>query len=339
MSTEARIGVVGATGAVGAEILGVLDRAPWRPPHVVALARTSSHQAAVDYGDERLPVVPFEPAALADLDAVLLAVPEDAAVEIGSHAVDEGLAVVDLSGALRDEDDAAVLVPWINPEPLLETPQPVVVLPGPGAMLLASVLGPLRRAGIGCGVVATQLVPASARGRGAVEELAGQVRALFNQETPPRKHFEQGLAFDLLPADGPLEADGATASEARVVDDLARLLGQDPASVALQSVGVPVFSGFSASVVLRPALPVDAETVERVLADGGVVLPEAAGERALPRPRRVEGRPFAHVGRLRVGDDGAVRLWLSMDNLRTAATAAVASVAALLGVGREPGSA
>ena len=91
--------------------------------------------------------------------------------------------------------------------------------------------------------------------------------------------------------------------------------------------GVPIFSGVAATVSLRCPAPLTVEQVQRVLKEGGVRLDEPLGA----RPRSVEGVPFAHAGRLRVDDGGhRVRMWLTMDNLRTMATAAVACAGALL---------
>lgn len=320
-----RVGVVGATGAVGAEIVKVLDRASWRPDVLVPLARASTSMSHVEYGDERVPVDDVADEAMEGLDALILAVPESVAEELAEPALDEGVPVVDLSGALRGRSGVALAVPWVNPEALLGEEVPLgVSLPGPEALLLASVLGPLQRAGIVGALRASVLLPASVWGRGGIEELAGQVRALFNGEAPPRRVFEQGLAFDVLPA--------VAGREARVAEEVGRILSLAPSHLEIEAIGVPVFSGLSASLVMHPARRVDPALVAKVLSDGGVVVAEGS-ERSVPRPRSVEGKPFAHVGRIRVDDDGALRIWCAMDNLRTAATAAVATAGAMLSAG------
>lgn len=331
MGSPVHVGVVGATGAVGREVLSVLDRVRWRPEQVSVAASPGTTVHAVQYGEESVAVEDVRDLDTGLLDAVILAAPEGPSREVGERAIEDGVVVVDVAGAFRDEPDVPTVVPWINPETLAHTSvREVVALPGAPALLLASVLGPLARAGLLADVHATVLVPASAQGRPGIEELSKQVIALFNSGTAPRRIFPHGLAFDLLPAlSEPLD-DGWTADEAGTVQQVQNLLG-GAVSLSATLVGVPVFSGISAELVLRPTRRLPTELLTRILSDGGVGMPDEEGARFLPRPRRVEGQPFAQVGRVRTRPDGSVlHLWVSMDNLRAVATAAVGLTGASL---------
>ena len=324
---DVRIAVAGATGAVGKDVLLVLDKAPWRPKKVVALASAKSTVPRVSYGDDEIVVEDIEGFDFSTVDAAILAVPGDAARAAGEDAIGAGVPVVDLSGVFAAEGEAPFVVPWVNPEALNELPRGVVSVPSAGTLALVSALGPLWRAGLAGRVVATVLAPASTEGKQGVEELSRQVVALFNSATPPRKVFEQGLAFDLVPQLGELSPSGATAREARDEAELQEMLGAGDVSVEI--VLVPVFSGLGATLWFEPARPTDLATIERVLRDGGASMPKGAGARHQPRPRKVEGQPFVNVGRIRQQGKG-FRIWLSMDNLRGAATVAVACAGALL---------
>ncbi|MBW1877911.1 MAG: hypothetical protein JRI25_07310 [Deltaproteobacteria bacterium] len=326
-----KIGLAGATGALGKEILAVLHEAPWRPDRVVALASPSTSVPFVEYGEEQVPVDDLEMQALEDLDALLLAVPPAVARATGERAVAVGVPVIDCSGVFADDPGIPLLIPWVNPEALGDLPSQVVVaLPSPSATLLASVLGVLRRAGVRGEVDATVFLPASVFGRDGMEELSAQVIALFNQRTPPRRVFDHGLAFDLVPQVGPVDDDGWSEVEVRAEHELRRLIGLlEPASITV--VGVPLFSGISASVHLRTPEPVDPDLVARILRDGGAVLPKATGARYLPRPRGVNAQPFVHVGRVRRDPSGkGLHLWVALDNLRGSAAIAVATTGAVL---------
>ncbi len=325
------IGVAGATGALGKEIVAVLDEAPWRPAHIIPLASASTAVSFVDYGKSRVAVDDLADQAMEDLDALILAVPSDVAEAAGERAIAEGIPVIDASGLFAATGRGPLVVPWVNPEALAELPpEGVLSLPGPAALLIASVLAPLRRAGVAGEVEATVLLPASVWGRAGIDELSAQVVALFNSGTPARKVFPDGLAFDLLPQIGSLDESGWTLEERKTTLEVARLLGGS-LPVTVTEVAVPVFTGISATIRIRTAQQLDPALVERILADGGVQLPKAPGVRYLPRPRRVDGKAFVQVGRIRRDPGGTgLHLWASLDNLRGTAAAAVAATGALL---------
>lgn len=324
-----RIGVVGATGALGREVLAALDRAPWRPEQVVALASARTSTSHVEYGEARLAVDDVSEQVLDELDAVLLAAPPEVARKVGGEAMDARVVTIDGSGAWQSDADVPLCVPWINPERLSQAVEAgALTLPSPGALLLASALGVLARAGLTGPAEATVMLPASAFGRAGIDELSAQVIALFNSGTPPRKVFANGLAFDVIPAVGDLEPEGWTSVEERVRAELAALVpGSDLRATVI---GAPWFTGTTATLVLRPNRRAPPELIAQLLADGGVVMPKEAGVRALPRPRNVDGRPFAHAGRVRVTEEGVIHLWLALDNLRATAAAMVAGAGALL---------
>src|SRR5690606_21613962 len=128
-----------------------------------------------------------------------------------------------------------------------------------------------------------------------------------------------GLAFDLLPSAGEVPT-GWTTSEREVSTEVEGIVG-----IALTTlrVGVPVFSGMSMELRIELDKHTDPVLVKQILADGGLTVGEDR-VRDLPRPRRVEGQPFAHVGRVRIDERGEVlRIWASMDNLRASAVVAV----------------
>lgn len=330
MAQHLRVGVAGATGALGKEILTVLEAAPYKPETLVPLASERTTVPFVEFNEQHVAVDDLGFEAIEDLDLLFLAVPPDVARETGERAVSEGVLTIDCTGAFAADPDVPLVVPWVNPEALSEpSPNGLIALPCPEATLMGPILSALGRAGILGEVEATVFVPASLSGRAGIDELSKQVVSLFSGGTPPRKVFPDGLAFDLLPAIGMQLEDGWTDREKMVAAHIQRLLGVElPIHVTL--VGVPVFSGMNANITLRTSRAAPADLVERLLKDSGMVLPEASGARYLPRPRRTEGQPFVHVGRIRSDDRGRLTLWAGLDNLRGTATAAVAVGGAML---------
>lgn len=322
------IGVAGATGALGREVMAALESVPWEVDEVVPLARAASKTPFVTFRDQEIAVDDIGDEALERLDLLILAMPPEACAEWGERAIHAGTPIVDASGVLSS---AAVPygVPWVNPEALLQGQRSAVAMPSPEAILAATVLAPLARAGLEGPTEATFLVPASRRGRAGIEELSAQVVALFNAGTPPRKVFPSGLAFDLSPSFDEAAPDGWTDRETRIADELKGLLGLE--DVTVLCIGVPVFSGVSVELRIEPSKRPVPELVRQILVDGGVKITNQETARELPRPRRVEGQPFPSAGRIRVDERGEVlRLFAAMDNLRASATVAVGLAGLLL---------
>jgi aspartate-semialdehyde dehydrogenase len=323
------VALAGATGALGKEILAVLERAPWNPSAVVPLASAGSTVPFVEFSDRQIAVDDLANFDAAEVDLIIAAVPDDVARPLVDEAVQLGVAVVDCSAAFHGDPDVPAIVPWVNPMALNNLPRGVARVPSAPAMMLSSVLGPLARSGVEGPADAVVMVPASHWGRSGIDELSRQVVTLFNAGAAPRKVFPDGLAFDLLPQVGGVQADGWTDLEHRIIDD-ARLVSGWTGELRVTVIGVPVFSGMGAELRIRTGRALAPDLIHRILIDGGNRAAEEEGARFVPRPRRVEGTPFASVGRVRSTPDGGLTVWLAMDNLRATATVAVATGGAVL---------
>lgn len=328
MGSDLRIGVAGATGALGKEILAVLDQSPWRPSRIVPLAGPTTSTPFVTYGSQQVAVDELGREDLDGLDALVVALPREAAGRWVDAAALAGTPVIDASACQLDRLDVPLVVPWVNRESLdVERVRDVVATPSAAATLLATVLAPLKSELDGA-VEATVFLPASAAGRPGIDELSKQVVALFNAQTPPRKVFPHGLAFDLLPLVGEPASSGWTSEELRIVAEVARLTGE---RVDVSLVGVPVFSGVTASLRIEVQDDLPDERIVELLGEGNVRVVPSADVRRTPRPRRVEGEPEVHVGRIRRAQDGRVlHLVAAMDNLRVGAAVVVGVAGAVL---------
>ncbi len=328
MGTDLNIAIAGATGALGKELVSMLDGAPWRPEGLMPAARAATTTDFVEYGDQQIAVDDVATLDLEAIDGLIVATPRECVADLIDRAVEAGVPVVDCTGSQLANLEVPLVIPWVNGAVLdAERTRDVAAVPTPAALMLTSLLAPLSRAGWSGTASATLMMPASWWGHHGVEELSQQVIALFNHGTPARRVFDQGLAFDLLPAVGDIGATSWTSAEVHSVAEVARLTG---VRCDLSLVGVPVFSGMSATVRIETD-DLDPETAVRHLADAGIQLVGDDKPRKLPRPRRVEGEPWLYAARVRRGLDGhSLHLWLSMDNLRVSASAAVGTLARLL---------
>ena len=210
MGSEVQVALVGATGAVGQEILSVLDKAPWRPNRVVPFARPSTKTPFVEYGEEQLAVEDLNFANLADFNLVFVATPAAAASEIVENVVRQGVPVVDVSGVSSLQGDVPLVIPWVNPEAFERVgARGVVSVPGAAASIVASVAGPMVRANLLSSFSGTVLVPASGWGRDGLDELSGQVVALCSGT----RRYLRGLAFDVMGEVGQRLDSGSTVAE------------------------------------------------------------------------------------------------------------------------------
>jgi aspartate-semialdehyde dehydrogenase len=198
----------------------------------------------------------------------------------------------------------------------------------PGEVLpLALALRPIAAAAGVSRMVGTVLEAASATGRDGIDSLYRETLAIFNQDDPPEPGSAgRPVAFDCLPATGPVGAGGVTEREARTARVLARLLERDVA-VALTLVQVPAFIGLAASLALELDEPLEPKLAEERLAEApGVDLwPGEPGDLTL---RVASGRDAVIVGRVRrdPSRERGLLLWLAADTLRLAAVNAVALV-------------
>lgn len=325
------VAVVGATGAVGEDLVRTLVRSTLPMRELRLLASRSNQVSSIDVGERplRVHVMPEDPlhsALFEGVDLVFFATPAEVAQAHGAALAAHGIAVIDIGGALAEA--APLVVPAVSTEPLARFRElRVVCSPSGPAVLLGTTLAPLLPLGL-TACRATVLVSAGMAGREGVAELSGQVVALFNSRDPPRKVFPAGLAFDLLPqVDDAVDDSGWTGLERRVVTEVAHVLSMEPTNLAVTLAMVPLFTGVSASMhaVLEPQP--DLDTVRVALAGGASL---RFGD-PVPGPRRVAGKAGVFVGRLRRDPLGeGVHLWATADNLRMCASANALSIAQAL---------
>lgn len=309
------VAVVGATGALGAELLDVLEERGFPISQLVPIATDRSLGREVEYAGDAYPVE-TEVESLEGLDLVFLCAPPEVSLEYARLALEARVPCIDCSGALAGQPDVALLVAdQLDPD--TEIDQPLVASPTAPALVWARVLAPLAQAAGVRRVVGTSVESAGVAGRGGMEALSGQSIALFNQQELPDQ--DEPVAFDCLPAVGEGVAEGATGHECALADALARILGA-PLALAHTAVRVPTFSGDGVALVVETERPLGPEDACSVLAKApGVVLwPDAAG----PSTRTAAGRDEVLVGRVRRDPSVAcgLQLWVAADGLRIAAS-------------------
>lgn len=317
-----RIGVFGATGTLGGEVLAEISESGLPVAEIVAIAKDDSIGRDVELHGEVYPVETGL-SRLRGLDFVVLCAPAAASLEAVREALRASVPCIDATGVLAASPEVSLQVAafgarWSPDAPLLVTP------PGP-ALALALVLRPLALA---AGIVrasAALFEGASTSGRAGIESLYQESLALFNQQDLPEPGiFARPVAFDCIPVIGELDKNGASDHENALARSLARLIGGE-LKLCVSAVQVPIFSGLGAAVTLETVRPLDPKEAAGVLgAAAGVEIwtenPRDATTRA------ATGRSSAVVARLRRDptSEQALALWISADPLRLCAANAVA---------------
>ena len=318
-----RIGVVGATGALGGELLTALASSPLRVSEIVPIATDRSLGTDIEFQGEDYPVQTEMPS-LRGIDLLLLCAPPSVSLDCARQSLRAEVPCIDLSGAMAGS--AEVLLSVGEPRDEIAT-APLIAVP-PGACLAwARVLGPLKQAAGLLRIVGTSLEAASVGGRRGIDALYAESLAIFGQsEAPEPEVFPGPVAFDCLPSVG---SDGEP--EAALADTLARILGAR-VPLTVTSVQVPAFVGHAAALAIETESDID-------LAEAAAVLDKAAGIEVTAAPgsgptmRAAVGRDVVLVGRLRRDPfrERGLLLWLAADLLRlSAATAVQLSVARLI---------
>lgn len=315
-----RVAVVGATGALGGELLDQLRERHFPLQELRPIATDRSLGATVDWLGHELPVA-TEAEPLSGLDLVLICTPAAAALDWIRRALQAGVACIDFSGAVAERAEVPLLSADQPLDPALLA-APLLAVPAPASLALARVLAPIHAEAGLARVSATLCDAASGAGRAGVDALQAETIALFNQEELPETGLDHAIAFDCLPASGPLDAAGESALEGRVGAELARLLGVDvPRSVT--ALRIPTFAGMGIQLALE---------TERELAAGACLegLAKVAGVRAWTAPagpttRDAIGEDDVLVGRVRRDPSTArgLLLWLALDPARLAASNAL----------------
>lgn len=316
--------MVGATGAVGQEMLRVLERRRFPVGELRPFASPRSLGENVVFRGEKIALQRCQEGCFRDIDFALFSAGAARSQAHAPQAVSEGATVVDNSSAFRMEPRVPLVVPEVNPE-ALQTHQGLIANPNCSTIQMVLALEPVRELfGLKRVVVATYQ-SVSGAGRRSMAELEAASRAVLAGSPEPRQVYPRGIAFEVLPHIDVFDGSGWTREESKMRHETRKILGQTDLPVIATCVRVPVFRCHSEAVVVETQEAVDLEVLRRRMRQQeGLELHEDEGD--YPLAREVAGRDAVCVGRLRLDPDDSRSLafWIVADNLlKGAATNAV----------------
>jgi aspartate-semialdehyde dehydrogenase len=329
-----RVGVVGATGAVGSTILEVLAERNFPAREVVPLTSARSAGKAVAFNGSELRCVELTDDALAEIDIAISSAGGAVSAEWAPKLVEAGAVVVDNTSFWRMHEDVPLVVTEVNPE-AIASHRGIIANPNCSTMQMVVALAPIHRAmGIERIVVSTYQ-SVSGTGRKAVEELLTQSRAVLADEPAVAEVYPHQIAFNVIPqVETFKDGDDYTTEERKMMAETRKILGAgDELGISATCVRVPAIAGHCESVNIQTRDDLSPEDCRELLATApGLTLLDSPAEGIYPMTIQAAGRDDVLVGRIRrdPSADRCLNLWIAGDNLRKGAATNAVQVAELL---------
>jgi aspartate-semialdehyde dehydrogenase len=330
-----RVGVLGATGAVGSTILDLLIERRFPVSEVVPFASERSAGREIEWNGSVLECRPLAPETIQELDVVLSSAGGAVSSEWAPKLVEAGAVVVDNTSYWRMHDDVPLVVAGVNPD-AAAAHKGIVANPNCTTMVMMMALAPIHRAvGLERLVVSTYQA-VSGTGQRAIGELLTQSRAVLAEEDVPEPQvYPHRIAFNVLPqVEGFVDGDDYTTEERKVMAETRKILGiGEEVAISATCARVPVISGHSESVNVRTREDLSPDRARGLLAEApGVIVVDEPGDGRYPMAIDAAGRDEVLVGRIRRDPDQerTLNLWIAGDNLRKGAATNAVQVAELL---------
>lgn len=321
---EYHIAVVGATGAVGQQMLRTLEERNFPIKKLSLLSSARSAGTSVLFKGEPIIVQEAAPESFEGVDIAFFSAGGSVSKKLASEAVKRGALVIDNTSAFRMDPEVPLVVPEVNPEDIFNH-NGIIANPNCSTIQMVAVLQPLReKYGLKRIVVSTYQAVSGA-GHTAVEELKRQSRAIlengeFVPEILPVGSLEKKhqIAFNAIPQIDVFEDNGFTYEEMKMINETKKIMHDSTLQVAATCVRIPVMTGHSESVYVELEHEFDIVEVRELLGQApGVIVEDVPEEQHYPLAHRSEGRPEVFVGRIRKDLDQpkGLHMWIVSDNL------------------------
>jgi aspartate-semialdehyde dehydrogenase len=334
MKDEYHVAVAGATGAVGDEMIKVLEEQNFPLASLKLLASSRSAGKTIDFLGESLTVEELREDSFEGVDIALFSAGAAASRQFAPAAARSGCVVIDNSSAWRMDPEVPLVVPEVNPHAIADhRNKSIIANPNCSTIQMVVVLKPIYDAvGIDRVVVSTYQA-VSGTGKQAMEELMTQTKKLLSFEEVTPEVYPHRIAFNCFPHIGSFLENGYTEEEMKMVYETQKIMEDPNIRVSATTVRVPVFYGHSEAVNIQTGRKLSAKDARVLLFQApGVRVMDNPDERIYPMPSEAAGTNDTLVGRIRedVSIENGLDLWIVADNVRKGAALNTVQIAELL---------
>ena len=326
-----KVGILGATGAVGREMMKILDERKFPVAELRPIASARSAGTKLPFNGGVLEVVAAADSAFDGLDLVLGAAENDIAKQYAPAIVKAGAVFVDNSSAFRLDKDVPLVIPEINPEDV-KWHKGIISNPNCTTIVSLVAINALNQLSPIESIVASSYQAVSGAGAGGPIELMAEVDALSRGESYQPKVFQYQIAYNVIPQIGGEAFEGYTSEEMKMQNEGRKILHLPDLKVSCTCVRVPVVRSHSVSIVVR--------TKDKIsVADAKAAIAKAAGCRLVddlknkqyPMPLDTSDQDIVFVGRIRddLTSDNGLNLWCCGDQVRKGAATNTVQIAEL----------
>ena len=326
------VAVLGATGAVGQEMMKILEERNFPVGRLVPLASARSAGKTLKFKGQDVTIQLACDEAFEGVDIVLGAAENDIAERFAPAIVKAGAVFVDNSSAFRLDPNVPLIVPEVNAEDA-KNHKGILSNPNCSTIITVTAVNALNKLSPIKTMTASTYQAVSGAGAGGPIELMAEVEALREGKTYEPKVFSHQIAYNLIPQIGGEQFEGYTSEEMKMQNEGRKIMHLPELKVSCTCVRVPVVRSHSISVSLHFDRPVTVEEVRSVLADApGVKLVDDLKNKQYPMPLDTSGQDIVYVGRIRpdLTDDCGICLWCCGDQVRKGAATNCIQIAELL---------
>ena len=333
MADKKNVAILGATGAVGSQMLECLAERDFPVGELRLLASARSAGKVVEWCGREVVIEEARPEAFEGMDIVLGAADDDIAKALLPEAVRRGATVVDNSHAFRLDEDVPLVVPEINPEDAKRRPRNIIANPNCTTIMMVVALYPIERLSHIRKIHIASYQSASGAGAEAMRELQQQYKEILETGSAHSiSHFPHQLAYNVIPQIDKMTDNDYTKEEMKMYHETRKIMHSDVRTSAT-CVRVSSLRSHSESVWFETERPLSVEEIRQALQEApGVTLVDDPQHYVYPMPLESAGKDDVFVGRIRkdLADDHSCTLWLTGDQIRKGAALNAVQIAEIL---------